>query len=115
MPPLEVNIPLAACMPFISSGEVSTLTNIVSCIIELSLSASSDEKTTFPLDAPGEAGNPFAIIIISAFSSKEGCNKLSSDPGSILNNASFFVINFSLTISTAILIADLAVLLPDLV
>ena len=115
MPPLDVSIPFDACIPLISSGEVSTLTNIVSCIIEFNLSASSDENTTFPLAAPGDAGKPFAITFISPFSFNEGCNKLSNELGSILNNASFFEIIFSFTISTAILIADLAVLFPDLV
>ena len=64
MPPLAVNIPLAACIPWMSSGEVSTLTKIVSCIELFNLSASSDVKTTFPLAAPGEAGNPFAITLL---------------------------------------------------
>ena len=36
------------------------------------LSASSEVKTTLPLAAPGDAGNPFAITSILAFSSKEG-------------------------------------------
>ena len=40
---------------------------------------------------------------------------MSNEFGSILKIASFFEINFSLTISTAILTADFAVLLPDLV
>ena len=55
-----------------SSGEVSTLTKIVSCIIAVNLSASSDVKTTLPLAAPGDAGNPFAITLIESFSSKVG-------------------------------------------
>ena len=69
IPPLAVRIPFAACIPLISSGEVSILTKIVSCIILFNLSASSDEKTTFPLTAPGEAGKPLAITLISLFSS----------------------------------------------
>ena len=72
-------------------------------------------KTTFPLAAPGDAGNPEAIISFSTFSSKVGCSKVSSVFGSILHIASFFEITFSLTISTAILIAAFAVLFPDLV
>ena len=98
-----------------SSGDVSTLTNIVFCIMPLSLSASSDVKTTLPLAAPGDAGKPFAIIFKISFSSKVGCNKVSRVFGSSLKTASFFEINFSLTISTAILTADFAVLFPDLV
>ena len=106
-------MPFAACIPWISSGEVSTLTKIVSCIISFNLSASSDEKTTLPLAAPGEAGKPFAITSIELFSSKVGCNNVSNELGSILNIASFLEISFSLTISTAILTADFEVLLPE--
>ena len=113
MPPLAVKIPLAACMPWISSGDVSTLTKIVSCIILFNLSASSEVKTTLPLAAPGEAGRPFAIVFIGLFSSKVGCKRVSREFGSILSTASFFEINFSLTISTAILTADLEVLFPE--
>ena len=113
IPPLEVKIPFAACIPWISSGEVSTLTKIVSCIVFFNLSASSEVKTTFPLAAPGEAGNPLAITFISLFSSKVGCKRESKELGSIFKTASFLVINFSLTMSTAILTADLDVLLPE--
>ena len=60
-----------------SSGEVSILTKIVFCITPLSLSASSDEKTTFPLAAPGDAGKPLAITFSSLFSSKLGCKRVS--------------------------------------
>jgi hypothetical protein len=38
--------------------------------MSFNLSASSEEKTTFPLAAPGDAGSPFAITLISLFSSK---------------------------------------------
>ena len=79
------------------------------------LSASSDEKTTFPLAAPGEAGNPFAITLTELFSSNVGCNKVSKEAGSILMTASFLEMSFSFTISTAILTADFEVLFPDLV
>ena len=73
----------------ISSGEVSNLTNIVSCIIPFNFSASSAVKTTFPLAAPGDAGKPEAIISFSTLSSKVGCNKVSRVFGSILLIASF--------------------------
>jgi hypothetical protein len=59
-------------MPCISSGDVSILTNILSCIKDLSLSASFEEKVTLPLAAPGDAGKPLAIIFLSAFSSRVG-------------------------------------------
>ena len=83
--------------------------------MEFNLSASSEENTTLPLAAPGDAGRPCAITFISLFSSREGWRRLSNDPGSILKSASFFEISLSFTISTAILIADFAVLFPDLV
>ena len=113
IPPLAVKIPLAACIPWISSGDVSTLTKIVSCIMSLSLWASSEEKTTLPLAAPGDAGKPFAITWIELFSSKVGWSNVSKEFGSILNIAWFFEINFSLTISTAIFTADFDVLFPE--
>ena len=113
IPPLAVNIPLAACIPWISSGEVSTRTKIVSCIISFNLWASSEVKTTLPLAAPGDAGKPLAITSNVLFSSKVGCSNVSKELGSILRIASFLEIKFSLTISTAIFTADLAVLLPE--
>ena len=113
IPPLAVKIPFAACIPWISSGDVSILTKIVSCIISFNLSASSDVKTTLPLAAPGDAGRPLAITSIELFSSKVGCNKVSKEFGSILKTASFLEISFSLTISTAIFTADLEVLFPE--
>ena len=73
IPPRAVKIPLAACIPCMSSGEVSTLTKIVFCIISFNFSASSDVKTTFPLAAPGDAGKPFAMTLIELFSSNVGC------------------------------------------
>ena len=79
------------------------------------LSASSDEKTTFPLVAPGDAGKPFAIVFTSLVSSNVGWRSVSKVLGSTLKTASYFVINFSLTISTATFTADFAVLFPDLV
>ena len=61
----------------------------------------------------GNVGKPFAIISIELFSSKVGCSKVSRELGSILNTASFFEINFSFTMSTAIFTADFEVLLPE--
>ena len=46
IPPLPVSIPLAACIPCISSGLVSDLTNITLSPLEASLSASSAVNTT---------------------------------------------------------------------
>ena len=50
------------------------------------------------------------LLSIELFSSKVGCNNVSKELGSILKTASFFEINFSLTISTAIFTADFDVL-----
>ena len=77
--------------------------------------ASSDEKTTFPDAAPGEAGNPFATTVNFALGSNIGWSSWSRCSGSIRATASSFVINPSLTISTAVLTADNAVLFPVLV
>ena len=70
-----------------SSGEVSTLTRITFCIVSFNLSASSEEKTTLPLTAPGDAGKPLAITSNSLFSSKLGCSSVSKVFGSILKIA----------------------------
>ena len=78
-----------------SSGDVSNRTRIVSCIIPFNLSASSAEKTTLPLAAPGDAGSPEAITSFFTLSSKVGCNNVSKVFGSIRSIASFFDINFS--------------------
>ncbi len=72
-------------------------------------------NVTLPVAAPGEAGSPFAITFFLAFGSKVGCKSVSKIFGSIRNKASSLVINFSPTISTAILIEAFAVLFPDLV
>ena len=106
-------MPCAACIPLISSGDVSNLTSIVSCICSFKSSASSAENVTLPLAAPGDAGSPEAIIFFSAFSSSVGCNRVSNVFGSTLKTACLIEINFSFTISTAILIEAFAVLFPD--
>ena len=61
MPPRVVTMPSAACMPWMSSGEVSTRTRIALRPACRSASASSAENTISPLAAPGEAGRPIAI------------------------------------------------------
>src|SRR5438105_3612486 len=48
MPPRVVRIPSAACMPWISSGEVSIRTRITRLSLALSVSASSAENTISP-------------------------------------------------------------------
>ena len=53
MPPRVVRMPSAACMPLMSSGEVSARTRMVLRPAALAASASSDENTTSPCAAPG--------------------------------------------------------------
>ena len=53
MPPRVVKIPSAACMPWMSSGEVSTRTRMTLRPWLLSSSASSEENTISPLRRAG--------------------------------------------------------------
>ena len=62
-------MPSAACMPWMSSGDVSTRTRIVLRPSPFARSASSAENTTSPAAAPGDAGRPFAIMFFGAFAS----------------------------------------------
>ena len=69
MPPNAVNMPWAAAIPPISSGDVSSLTKITFSPFAAMASALSAVKTTLPTAAPGEAGRPFAIGESLAFGS----------------------------------------------
>ena len=113
MPPRVVRMPSAACMPWMSSGEVSTRTRMTRLPWALSVSASSEENTISPEAAPGEAGSPLAITLRSAAGSMVGCSSWSSAPGSMRVTASLRVIRPSLASSTAIFSAALAVRLPE--
>ena len=73
MPPRVVKMPSAACMPPMSSGEVSTRTRMVLRPALLAASASAAEKTIAPVAAPGDAGKPVAIGADFAFGSSIGC------------------------------------------
>src|SRR4051812_50201923 len=64
MPPRVVRMPSAACMPWMSSGEVSTRTRITFLPSALSLVASSELNTISPEAAPGEAGRPVAQRLV---------------------------------------------------
>ena len=112
MPPRVVRMPSAACMPWMSSGEVSTRTRMTFLPSALSLVASSEENTISPDAAPGEAGRPVAITLRSALGSMVGCRSWSSEAGSIRATACSRVISFSLASSTAMRSAALAVRLP---
>ena len=76
MPPRVVRIPSAACMPWMSSGEVSTRTRMTLWPAFLAASASSELNTISPQAAPGEAGRPDAKILRSAFGSIIGMEQL---------------------------------------
>ena len=92
MPPRVVRMPSAACMPWMSSGEVSTRTRMTFLSLALSVSASSAENTISPDAAPGEAGSPVAMILRSALGSMVGCRSWSSAAGSMRVTASLRVI-----------------------
>jgi hypothetical protein len=72
MPPRAVTMPRAACMPWMSSGEVSSRTRMTASPSWLSRSASSASKTILPVAAPGLAGSPAATTLRTAFGSSVG-------------------------------------------
>ena len=113
MPPRVVRMPSAACMPWMSSGLVSTRTRITRRPCDFISSASSEENTISPEAAPGEAGRPVAITLRSAVGSMVGCRSWSSEPGSTRVTASSRVIRPSFASSTAMRSAALAVRLPE--
>ena len=63
IPPLAVNIASAACIPWTSSGEVSSLTRMTCSPLFFHSSASSAVNTTLPLAPPGPAGSPFVNLV----------------------------------------------------
>ncbi len=115
MPPLAVRMPCALAMPATSSGEVSDLMSITFSPLSFARIAFLELNTALPVAAPGDAGRPFAIVFVGYLGSMVGNRSCSSWFGSILKTASSFFIMFSFTMSTAIFIADVAVLLPVLV
>ena len=112
MPPRAVRMPRAACIPWISSGDVSTRTRMTSSPAAARVTALSAVNTTAPDAAPGDAGRPRVITSRAAFGSSVGCSNWSSAAGSIRNTASSCVISPSAAISTAIFSAAFAVRLP---
>ncbi len=76
MPPRAVRMPLAACMPWMSSGLVSARTRITSRFSAASFSASSAVNTASPVAAPGEAARPIAICSRGAFGIERRMQKL---------------------------------------
>lgn len=60
------------------SSAVVSLRTKMSCTLGSALtmaSATSGEKTTLPVAAPGEAGKPFPNTVFSALVSTVGCKK----------------------------------------
>ena len=112
MPPRVVKMPMATCMPWMSSGEVSVRTRITSSPFSDQASASSAENTILPEAAPGLDGKPWPMMSRSASGSRVGCKSWSSCPGSTRITASRLVIRPSSTMSQAIFTAALAVRLP---
>ena len=75
IPPCVVTIASLATIPSISSGDVSGRIKITFSPCSCCSFASSAEKTTFPLAAPGLAGNPtveITVAFVKASSSKFG-------------------------------------------
>ncbi len=107
MPPLAVRIASAACMPWTSSGDVSSLIKMTCSPFLCHASASSAVKTTRPVAPPGPAGNPFAnrVASFSDSASSMGWSNSSNCSGWTRMMAVCLSINPSLAISTAILIA----------
>ena len=112
IPPRAVITPCEACIPPISSGEVSLRIKITFSPLAAQASASSALNTARPTAAPGEAGKPVAITCFLAFGSSIGCNNWSNWSAPTRMIASSWVTKPSSTISTAIRTAAAAVLLP---
>ena len=72
MPPRAVRMPVATCMPWMSSGDVSCLTRMTFSPNSAHRAAVSASNTTPPEAAPGEAGKPFPSSTRGAFGSSEG-------------------------------------------
>ncbi len=112
MPPRAVTMPRAACMPWMSSGEVSSRTRMTDSPAEPRRSASSELNTILPVAAPGEAGRPEVITSRGLAGSIVGCSSWSRLAGSTRMTASSLVIRPSLARSTATFSAALAVRFP---
>ena len=115
IPPLVVKIPTEECIPWMSSGLVSSLTKITSLPLLASSSALSASKTSSPTAAPGDA---FKALLNSSFSWEStncGCNRFVILFASTIVKASSFETTPSFCISIAIFTLAWAVLLAVLV
>jgi hypothetical protein len=111
-------MPSAALMPLMSSGEVSMRVRTTFSPRLAQASASTELKTTRPVAAPGPALRPLAsrrpALTAACFSagSKMGRRSWLSWSGSMRDRASFSLMSFSPTMSTAMRMAAKAVRLP---
>ena len=82
MPPRVVRMPLAACMPWMSSGLVSMRTRMtVSPLAARASASSAREHHACRRPHPGEAGRPFDSSLRGALGSSVGCSSWSSAAG----------------------------------
>ncbi len=106
-PPRVVRIPAAACMPAMSSGEVSSRTRTTGFPSAAIATARAAVRAIRPDAAPGPAGRPLPsrrLAFIAApfsFRSKTGARSCTSCSGSTRERASSSVIRPSSTISVA--------------
>ena len=112
LPPRLVSTPLAAIMPFRSSGLVSRRTRMTASPASASSTARAESKTARPTAAPGDALTPVVILVTSALVSNAGnISRASSAPVTRVS-ASSMSMRPSSTSSVAILKAAAAVRLP---
>ena len=114
-PPLLVRMPFDRCMPLMSSGDVSFLTRMHGMPCSKSSSTFWAVSAMCPVAAPGDAGSPFPMGLMSCSFLKLGCSMWSSAEGSIVLMASLMLMMPSMMKSLAILIAACGARLPFLV
>ncbi len=107
MPPRVVRIPTAACMPAMSSGEVSSRTRTTGSPLAARATACGAVSATRPQAAPGPAGRPLPSrrpsLTAAAFSfvGKIGASSCTSCSGSTRATASSALMRPSSTMSVA--------------
>ncbi len=99
-PPRAVRMPVAACIPWISSGLVSTRTRMTFFPSPASRSASFGEKVISPQAAPGDAGRPLAMTQRWNAGSIIGWRSSSRRSGGTCRSASFLVSDPASTLPT---------------
>ena len=102
MPPRSVKTARAACIPRMSSGDVSRRTKMQSSSREALACASAAVKTNLPVAAPGLAAMPWPMMSRMASESTCRCNNSLRESGSIRINASWREMILSSASATAI-------------